>query len=114
MNLHSIAPTGAARINGVPDSDRAGRLRAQAHTDRAASPFAHCLKHAVQAFHDQQARLDAHSIAVNQAQRDEQTVLEARAEAANDLGTIQGLLPLQPYRFAVGPPPLLPQRTFGR
>lgn len=69
---------------------------------------AHCLKLAVQAFHDQQARLDAHAIAVNRALRDEQTALQVRADAANDLGTIQGLLPQLPYRFVVGVPPMLP------
>ncbi|MCD0502112.1 hypothetical protein [Bordetella petrii] len=45
-----------------------------------------------------------------QAFIDEQAMLQARAHAANDLGTIQGLLPLQPYRFAMGNPPLQPQQ----
>lgn len=70
---------------------------------------AHCLRAAIQAFHDQQARLEARSIALNRAERDEQTERQARADAANDLGTIQGLLPLQPYRFAAGVPLILPQ-----
>lgn len=70
---------------------------------------AHCLKAAIQAFHDQQARLDARAIELNQAFKDEQTLLQARAEAANDLGTIQGLLPQQPYRYTVGIPPVLAQ-----
>lgn len=63
---------------------------------------AHCLQNAIQAFHDRQTMLEALAIAANQAQRDELAELQARASAANDLGTIQGLLPLQPYRFAVG------------
>lgn len=71
---------------------------------------AHCLSNAIQAFHEQQARLDARSVEANKAQRDEQTRLQSRADAANDLGTIQGLLPLQPYRYAVGVPPILPQQ----
>lgn len=71
---------------------------------------AHCLMNAILAFHDQQARLDARAIAVNQALRDEQATLQARAEAANDLGTIQGLLPQQPYRYATGVPPILAQQ----
>lgn len=72
---------------------------------------AHCLRSAIQAFHDQQARLAARSIAANQAERDGQTELQTRADAANDLGTIQGLLPLQPYRYAVGVPVVLPQQV---
>ncbi|QVQ24698.1 hypothetical protein [Achromobacter deleyi] len=71
---------------------------------------AHCLMNAIQAFHDQQARLEALVVAVNQALKDEQVTLQARAEAANDLGTIQGLLPQQPYRYAVGIPQILPQQ----
>ncbi|EHK66748.1 hypothetical protein [Achromobacter arsenitoxydans] len=71
---------------------------------------AHCLKAAIQAFHDQQARLDARAIEINQAMKAEQTMLQARAEAANDLGTIQGLLRLQPYRYSVGIPPILAQQ----
>lgn len=78
------------------------RVHTQMRADRAVppQPFAQVL-----AFHDQQARLEARSIAVNQAERDEQTLLQGRAEAANDLGTIQGLLPLQAYRYAAGVPP---------
>ncbi|MEN4918480.1 hypothetical protein ABE485_07395 [Achromobacter spanius] len=74
---------------------------------------AHCLKAAIQAFHDQQARLDARAIALNQALKDEQTLLQARAEAANDLGTIQGLLPQQAYRYTAGVPPFLAQQMTG-
>lgn len=80
-----------------------------ASSDRLRDQYtAHCLKLAIQAFHDQQARLDAHAIAVNRALRDEQTALQVRADATNDLGTIQGLLPQLPYRFVVGVPPMLP------
>lgn len=68
---------------------------------------AHCLKLAVLAFHEQQARLDARIAQVNQALKDEQTLLEARAEAANDLGTIDALLPQQAYRYATGMPAVL-------
>ena len=68
---------------------------------------AHCLKLAVQAFHEQQARLDARIAQVNQALKDEQTLLEARAEAANDLGTIDALLLQQAYRYAAGMPAVL-------
>ncbi|MNX83319.1 hypothetical protein D3C86_1150790 [compost metagenome] len=71
---------------------------------------AHCLMNAIQAFHDQQARLEALALAVNQALKDEQTTLQARAEAANDLGTIQGLLPLQSYRYAIRLPQILSQQ----
>lgn len=70
---------------------------------------AHCLRNAVLAFHDQQVRLEARAIAVNQAERDAQTERQTRADAANDLGTIQGLLPQQPYRYAAGVPLVLPQ-----
>ena len=118
MSLRAIEPIGAARIDNVVDGYRAERLRAQAQADRAARPqappFADCLKHAIQAFHDQLARLDARSLAANQALRNEQTAQQVRAEAANDLGTIQGLLPLQPYRFSAGLPPALPHRTLDR
>lgn len=69
---------------------------------------AHCLRNAIQAFRDAQARLQARDIANNQALREEQAVLRARADAANDLGTIQGLLPLQAHRVAAGLPLLLP------
>ncbi len=71
---------------------------------------AHCLKNAVLAHQAQQARLRERAIAANQAQRDEQTALQARADAANDLGTIQGLLPQQLYRHAVGVPPIVAQQ----
>lgn len=70
---------------------------------------AHCVKQAIAAFHAQQARQDAHTIAVNRALRDEQTALQARADAANDLGTIQALLPQQAYRFVVSAPGPSPQ-----
>lgn len=69
---------------------------------------AHCLKNAIQAYHDQQARLDARSVAANRKLRDEQTALQARADAAHDLGTIQGLLPYQAYRFSAGVAAVLP------
>lgn len=76
---------------------------------------AHCLKLAVQAFHAQLARLDARTAAANQAVKDEQTRLEARAEAEHDLGTIDALLLLQSYRNAAGIPavhaPALPAAT---
>ncbi|AVJ28332.1 hypothetical protein [Achromobacter spanius] len=68
---------------------------------------AHCLKLAVQAFHAQLARLDARTAAANQAVKDEQTRLEARAEAEHDLGTIDALLLLQSYRNAAGIPAVL-------
>lgn len=69
---------------------------------------AHCLRNAVQAFRQEQARLLERGLAVSQALKDEQSALQARAQAANDLGTIQGLLPLQPYRVAAGLPAILP------
>ena len=72
---------------------------------------AHCLMHAIEAFHDQQAKLEAQALAGNQALKDEQVEQQARAEAANDLGTIQGLLPLQPYRFVAGVPPIMVQQV---
>ncbi|MFJ3460045.1 hypothetical protein [Achromobacter spanius] len=68
---------------------------------------AHCLKLAVQAFHAQLAKLDARTAAANQAVKDEQTRLEARAEAEHDLGTIDALLLLQSYRNAAGIPAVL-------
>lgn len=68
---------------------------------------AHCLKLAVQAFHAQLARLDARTAAANQAVKDEQTRLEARAEAEHDLGTIDALLLVQSYRNAAGIPAIL-------
>lgn len=98
------AATSATRQSASPKADVPG-----ASMDPLRDQYtAHCLKLAVQAFHDQQARLDAHAIAVNRALRDEQTALQVRADAANDLGTIQGLLPQLPYRFVVGVPPMLP------
>lgn len=73
----------------------------------------HCLKLAVRAFHEQQARLDARIAQVNQALKDEQTLLQARADAANDLGTIDALMPQQAYRYAAGVPAVLaPSLTF--
>jgi len=76
---------------------------------------AHCLKLAVQAFHAQLARLDARTAAANQAVKEEQTRLEARAEAEHNLGTIDALLLLQSYRNAAGIPavhaPALPAVT---
>ncbi|NMU92015.1 hypothetical protein HGQ98_20295 [Achromobacter ruhlandii] len=51
---------------------------------------AHCVRNAIRAFHEEQARL------------------QARAGAAKDLGTIPALLPLQPYRIAAAQPALLP------
>lgn len=72
---------------------------------------AHCLKLAIQAFHDEQARLQARSVAANRAERNAQAALQARAEAANDLGTIPGLLPQLPYRYAAGLPAILPSQT---
>jgi uncharacterized protein YukE len=68
---------------------------------------AHCLRNAVLAYHAQQARLQERAIAVNRALRDEQAALQARADAANDLGTIQGLMPQQIHRHAVGVPPIV-------
>ncbi|MNS66343.1 hypothetical protein D3C72_995530 [compost metagenome] len=40
-------------------------------------------------------------------------MLQARADAANDLGTIQGLLPQQVFRYTVGVPPFLAQQMTG-
>ncbi|WP_191577403.1 hypothetical protein [Achromobacter insolitus] len=68
---------------------------------------AHCLKLAVQAFHAQLARLDARTAAADQAVKDEQTRIEARADAEHDLGTIDALLLLQSYRNAAGIPAVL-------
>ena len=72
---------------------------------------AHCLMHAIEAFHDQQAKLEAQALAGSQALKDEQVEQQTRAEAANGLGTIQGLLPLQPYRFVAGVPPIMVQQV---
>lgn len=91
----------------------ASRLHiASQHDATSADPLrddytAHCLKLAVQAFHEQQARLDARIAQVNQALKDERTLLEGRAEAANDLGTIDALLLQQAYRYAAGVPAAL-------
>lgn len=99
----------AAAATPSRQANKTGRDEAGASLNPLRDAYtAHCLKLAIQAFHDQQARLDAHAIAVNRALRDEQTALQVRAEAANDLGTIQGLLPQLPYRFVVGVPPMLP------
>lgn len=101
-----------ATAASAPAAGQFARIKsddAAASTDSLRDQYtAHCLKLAIQAFHDQQARLDAHAIEVNRALRDEQTALQVRADAANDLGTIQGLLPQLPYRFVVGVPPMLP------
>lgn len=97
-------PRGPAAHNLTPPADLL-------HDDYTA----HCLKLAVQAFHAQLARLDARTAAANQAVNDEQTRLEARAEAEHDLGTINALLLLQSYRNAAGIPavhaPALPAMT---
>ncbi|HCQ48440.1 MAG TPA: hypothetical protein DIW53_17460 [Achromobacter sp.] len=102
----------AAVVPAAPDAHR------PAGVDTAEAPIsvdamrdqytAHCLKNAIQAYHDQQARLDARSVAANRQLRDEQTALQARADAAHDLGTIQGLLPYQAYRFSAGVMAVLP------
>ncbi|KAA5923062.1 hypothetical protein F1536_17280 [Achromobacter xylosoxidans] len=87
----------------------AGRPAVGVPLDRLGDQYtAHCLRNAIQAFHDAQARLLARGIANNQALREEQAALRARADAANDLGTIQGLLPLQAHRIAAGLSLLLP------
>ncbi|MEN5397736.1 hypothetical protein ABE612_09485 [Achromobacter xylosoxidans] len=87
----------------------AGRPAVGVPLDRLGDQYtAHCLRNAIQAFHDAQARLLARGIANNQALREEQAALRARADAANDLGTIQGLLPLQAHRIAASLPLLLP------
>lgn len=87
----------------------AGRPAVGVPLDRLGDQYtAHCLRNAIQAFHDAQARLLARGIANNQAVREEQAALRARADAANDLGTIQGLLPLQAHRIAASLPLLLP------
>lgn len=52
----------------------------------------HNLSSAIEAFHKEQA------------------ALQARADAEHDLGTIQGVLPLQPYRIAVAAPPVVAQQ----
>lgn len=136
MNVRAIDPMGSARIDDVRDPYRVERVRAETYArvhaalrpqptpkaviakhDTPSVPVnplrdqytAHCLKNAIQAFHAQQARLEALGLAVSRALQDEQTALQARADAANDLGTIQGLLPLQPYRFAVAMPQVIPQ-----
>ncbi len=107
--IHSTRQAAAATPPAPRQSSSPNADVPDASTDPLRDQYtAHCLKLAIQAFHDQQARLDAHAIAVNRALRDEQTVLQARADEANDLGTIQGLLPQLPYRFVVGVPPLLP------
>ncbi|MDQ8033422.1 MAG: hypothetical protein REJ50_15525 [Bordetella sp.] len=77
---------------------------------------AHCLQRAIQAFHEQLARLDARAAEVDHAARDEQSLLQARAAAAQDLGTIEGLSSLQPYRSAAVWPTLStpgPEAVFG-
>lgn len=85
------------------------REGAGASTDPLRDQYtAHCVRNAIRAFQDEQARLQARGEAVSQGLKEAQTVLQARAQAANDLGTIAGLLPLQPYRVAAALPPLLP------
>lgn len=71
---------------------------------------AHCLQLAIKAYHAQQARQEVRALAANKAARDEMTKQQARAEAANDLGTIQGLLPQQAYRYATGVPPIVEEQ----
>ena len=124
MSIRAMDPMGPSRLDNVVDTYRAERLRAQGRANARADsarrmtemPFAHCLKQAAEAQLAQQARLDAQSVAVNRAEIAAQTVLQVRAQAANDLGTIQGLLPLQAYRFVVSPPldltPPPPTRAF--
>ncbi|MGE8706219.1 MAG: hypothetical protein ACN6O5_26330 [Achromobacter sp.] len=96
-------PTSAAQRPRAPADHNLAPSADLLHDDYTA----HCLKLAVQAFHAQLARLDARTAAANQAVKDEQTRLEARAEAEHDLGTIDALLPLQAYRHAVGIPTVL-------
>lgn len=111
-------PTPFQRLYAAQTSPRAtsGAQRPRDPADHSVAPpadllhddyTAHCLKLAVQAFHAQLARLDARTAAANQAVKDEQTRLEARAEAEHDLGTIDALLPLQAYRYAAGIPAVL-------
>ncbi|MFY1877813.1 hypothetical protein ACOTF3_17680 [Achromobacter xylosoxidans] len=100
-----VAATAASPQRGAG----AGRPAVGVPLDRLGDQYtAHCLRNAIQAFHDAQARLLARGIANNQALREEQAALRARADAANDLGTIQGLLPLQAHRIAASLPLLLP------
>lgn len=108
----------AARPPAVPTAAAPQKpaIVRQDDRDQSVNPLrdqyaAHCLMNAIEAFHDQQARLEAQALAGNQALKDEQVEQQARAEAANDLGTIQGLLPLQPYRFVVGVPPIMVQQV---
>ncbi len=96
----STLPASAAQRPRVPADDTLAPSADLLHDDYTA----HCLKLAVQAFHAQLARLDARTAASNQAIKDEQTRLEARAEAEHDLGTIDALLLLQSYRNAAGIP----------
>lgn len=124
MSIRAMDPMGPTRLDNVVDAYRAERLRVQGRANARADsarrmtemPFAHCLKQAADAQLAQQTRLDAQSVAVNRAEIAAQTVLQVRAQAANDLGTIQGLLPLQAYRFVVSPPldltPPPPTRAF--
>lgn len=117
MTIHAIGPTGSARIDDVLDAYRAERMRAEALAQRRteaktlAPAFAHCLKLAMQVVREQQAALEARSIEVNRAEQKDLTMLQVRAEAANDLGTIQGLTPLQQYRYAAGVPVGVPVVT---
>lgn len=71
----------------------------------------HCLKLAIEAYHAQQARQEAHALATSRAVKEEIAKQQARAEAANDLGTIQGLLPQQAYRYATGVPPVVAEMS---
>ncbi|MDH1521239.1 hypothetical protein [Achromobacter mucicolens] len=71
---------------------------------------AHCLKLAIEAYHAQQARQVAHAQAANLAAQEEMSKQQARTNAANDLGTIQGLLPQQAYRYAAGVPPVVAEQ----
>jgi|GEM_PF-1973605 len=104
MSTRAIDPIGASRLHDVWAAYRAASVKPARE-----SYTAHCVRNAAQAFHAQLDRLNAQSVAENQAQRDAQTALQVRAQAANDLGTIQGVLALQGQRYAVSQPPLRPR-----
>ncbi len=116
-----VAPASFARMHAALRPAEADATRHVERPGDGVAPLdtlrdqytAHCLRNAIRAYHDQQARLDADGVAASQAVRRERTAQQARADAANDLGTIQGLLPLQAYRSAAGiaailPPPSTP------
>ncbi|MNQ34275.1 hypothetical protein D3C85_477270 [compost metagenome] len=92
--IHAARKLAAATAAPAPKAVTESEDTPGAPIDRLRDQYvAHCLMSAILAF------------------RKEQATLQERADAANDLGTIQGLLPLQPYRIALGDPHIQPQQV---